>query len=205
MQALPLEAFPFFSEGRRSVHRDGHVEVAKAYYSVPPEYLGHELWARWDSKLVRIFDKDLKQVTVHCRVLPGRFHTLREHLDHRKISGVERGAEYLLSRAFRIGPSTGRWAKAMFDARGIEHPGDAGTSLDGGQAARRSAGTRHGIRSEFRMLPAPDLAGTMPEFFQKTRSRRLHPGRSADPPAFGISGSASCFIQTTTLNHKGAF
>ena len=120
LQALPLETFPFFSEGRRSVHRDGHIEVAKAYYSVPPEYLGHELWARWDSKLVRIFGKDLKQVAVHCRVLPGRFHTLREHLDNRKISGVERGAEYLLSRAFRIGPSTGRWAKAMFDARGIE-------------------------------------------------------------------------------------
>ncbi len=120
LQVLPLEAFPFFSEGRRSVHRDGHIEVAKAYYSVPPEYLGHELWARWDSKLVRIFGKDLKQVAVHCRVLPGRFHTLREHLDNRKISGVERGAEYLLSRAFRIGPSTGRWAKAMLDVRGIE-------------------------------------------------------------------------------------
>ncbi len=32
---------------------------------------------------------------------PGRFHTLREHLDDRKISGVERGAEYLLSQSLQ--------------------------------------------------------------------------------------------------------
>ena len=36
---LPLEPFPSFREARRTVHRDGHVEVDRAYYSVPPEYL----------------------------------------------------------------------------------------------------------------------------------------------------------------------
>lgn len=120
LQKLSLESFPFFNEGRRSVHRDGHVEVDKAYYSVPPEYLGHELWARWDLRMVRIYNMDLKQVAVHCRVLPGRFHTLREHLDDKKISAVERGAEFLLARAFRIGPAVGRWASAMLEARGVE-------------------------------------------------------------------------------------
>jgi len=120
LQKLPLEAFPFFDEGPRNVHRDGHVEVAKAYYSVPPEYLGYKLWARWDLRMVRIYDKDFNQVAIHCRVLPGRFRTLREHLDDKKISAVERGAEYLLAKAFRIGPSVGRWAKAMLDARGVE-------------------------------------------------------------------------------------
>src|SRR5262245_48529042 len=38
---LPVERFANFREARRTVHRDGHVEVDKAYYSVPPEYLGH--------------------------------------------------------------------------------------------------------------------------------------------------------------------
>ena len=37
---LSLERFPCFQEGRRVVSRDGHVAVDKAYYSVPPEYLG---------------------------------------------------------------------------------------------------------------------------------------------------------------------
>ncbi len=54
---LPVERFPFFHESRRTVHRDGHVEVDKAYYSAPPEYLGRELWARWDGHTVRLFNR----------------------------------------------------------------------------------------------------------------------------------------------------
>ena len=41
---LPLEPFPSFHEERRTVHRDGHVEVKRAYYAVPPEYLAREVW-----------------------------------------------------------------------------------------------------------------------------------------------------------------
>src|SRR5205807_1644755 len=44
---LPADRFPCFREGRRKVQRDGHVEVDKAYYSVPPEYLGRPVWVRW--------------------------------------------------------------------------------------------------------------------------------------------------------------
>ncbi|MBL8829810.1 MAG: hypothetical protein JNM18_22715 [Planctomycetaceae bacterium] len=36
---LPLESFSNFHEAQRKVNRDGHVEVAKAYYSASPEYL----------------------------------------------------------------------------------------------------------------------------------------------------------------------
>ena len=50
LMALPSERFPFFHEAERKVHRDGHVEVDKAYYSVPPEYLGHHVWVRWDTR-----------------------------------------------------------------------------------------------------------------------------------------------------------
>ncbi len=54
---LPLGPgrFPLFREGQRTVHRDGHVEVDKAYYSVPPEYVGRRVWVRWDGRLVRIY------------------------------------------------------------------------------------------------------------------------------------------------------
>ena len=120
LQPLPLEAFPCYQEGERAVHRDGHVEVAKAYYSVPPEYLGHKLWVRWDGRFVRIYNRRFEQIALHSRVQPGRFHTLRQHLDDRKISAVERGAEFLLRKAFRMGPAVGGWAKAMLDERGIE-------------------------------------------------------------------------------------
>jgi transposase len=43
---LPLEPFPSYHEGRRTVHRDGHVEVDRAYYAVPPEYLARQVWVR---------------------------------------------------------------------------------------------------------------------------------------------------------------
>ena len=67
------------------VHRDGHVEVAKAYYSVPPEYLGHKLWVRWDLRLVRIFNGRMEQIAVHVRQEPGRFSThARSHSSPRR-------------------------------------------------------------------------------------------------------------------------
>jgi transposase len=120
LQPLPTDTFPFYHEGRRKVHRDAHVEVARAYYSVPPEYLGREVWVRWDSRLVRIYNDRFEQITVHGRVEPGRFHTQRSHIEDAKISAVERGVEYLLEKATRIGRDAGCWAQAMIDARGIE-------------------------------------------------------------------------------------
>jgi transposase len=117
---LPAEPFPFYHEGKRKVHRDGHVEVAKSYYSVPPEYLGREVWVRWDSRLVRLFNGQFQQIAVHARVAPGKFNTSRSHLSDRKISAVERGAEYMLRKTISIGTEASLWAKAMLDTRGIE-------------------------------------------------------------------------------------
>lgn len=116
---LPVERFPFFHEAQRKVNRDGHVEVAKAYYSVPPEYLARTVWARWDARLVRIFNHRFEQIALHVRREPGRFSTLGEHLVPEKISGVERGAKWLLSKIRLIGNHSLAWAEAMLLARGI--------------------------------------------------------------------------------------
>ena len=117
---LPANRFPTFQEGRRKVNRDGHVEVAKAYYSVPPEYLGRVVWARWDSRLVRIFDDQMRQIAEHIRVEPGRFSTNPQHISSRKISGIERGATWMLNKVSLVGPCSSRWAEAMLARRGIE-------------------------------------------------------------------------------------
>jgi transposase len=118
---LPLAPFPSFQEGRRTVHPDGHVEVKRAYYAVPPEYLGREVWARWDAHLVRIFNEHMEPIIVHARQEPGRFRTPPEVIAARKISMVERGAEWLLGRVrSRLGRHSTAWAEAMIEARGIE-------------------------------------------------------------------------------------
>jgi transposase len=119
LQALPVERFPFFHEAQRSVHRDGHVEVAKAYYSVPPEYLGRLVWVRWDARLVRIFDAGMQQITIHARREPGQFSTQSSHIASEKINSVERGAAWMLSKAALIGPGAERWAKATVEACGV--------------------------------------------------------------------------------------
>jgi transposase len=120
LRPLPLERFPFFEEGQRSVHRDGHVEVAKAYYSLPPEYPGCSVWVRWDSRLVHIFNERMEPIIVHARREPGQFSTLPAHLSPKKISKTERGTVWLLTQVRTIGPESARWAEAMLQARGIE-------------------------------------------------------------------------------------
>jgi transposase len=117
---LPAGRFPCFEEGKRTVNRDGHVEVAKAYYSVPPEHLGRTVWVRWESRLVRIFDDRMRQITEHVRVEPGLFSTNPGHISSRKISGIERGTAWMLNKVSCIGPRSSQWGQAMLARRGIE-------------------------------------------------------------------------------------
>jgi transposase len=117
---LPVERFPFFHEARRAVLRDGYVEVDKAYYSAPPEYVGRRVWARWDSRLVRLFNDRWEQLAVHARTEPGRFCTNPRHIPREKVSAVERGTDALLRQVAAIGPHAGEWSAAMVQARGVE-------------------------------------------------------------------------------------
>lgn len=120
LQPLPADRFPFFHKAQRQVSRDGHIEVDKAYYSVPPEYLGRPVWVRWDARTIRVFNSRMEQIALHLHVEPGQFRTDRVHLADEKISAVERGAASMLTKARQIGDETARWAEAMIQARGIE-------------------------------------------------------------------------------------
>lgn len=120
LQPLPAERFPFFDEGQRKVSRDGHIAVAQSYYSVPLEYLTRTVWVRWDNHTVRVFNHRWEQIAMHARVEAGKFSTDAPHIASEKISGVERGAKYLLGKVQILGPQSARWAEAMLAARGIE-------------------------------------------------------------------------------------
>jgi hypothetical protein len=139
LRPLPECRFPTFEEGRRLVHRDAHIEVAKAYYSVPPEFVRRQVWARWDSRVVRIYDLQMQRVCTHVRKEPGQFSTKDEHILDRKIAGVERSTTWLLGRIDALmGRDASQWAQAVVQTRGIQghrvlqgllglsgkHPGD---------------------------------------------------------------------------------
>jgi transposase len=115
---LPADIFPVFSEAPRKVHRDGYVELEKAYYSVPPEYVGRQVWARWEARLVRIYNLRMEQIALHSRSEPGKFQTDPNHVDDRKRCVIERGVEWLLDRARCLGKYSGTWAEQMIRQRG---------------------------------------------------------------------------------------
>ena len=120
LRPLPAGLFPCFQEAPRRVHRDGYVEVAKAYYSVPPEYVRRQVWARWDAKLVRVFNERMEAIAVHARQEPGRFGTDPAHLHAHKRTLIEKGAEWILDRCRLLGRSASAWAQALYQQRGAE-------------------------------------------------------------------------------------
>jgi transposase len=166
LAALPESLFPSFTEARRKVHRDGHVEFGKAYYSVPPEYLGREVWVRGESRVVRILNHRQEAIALHARAEPGRFATSEAHLHAHKRSGVERGAQYWLERCRLIGPHTAAWAEAFLAQRGVyglralqgvvalakQHPADA---LEHAAATAKRRGVWR-LRDLRRLLTAGD-------------------------------------------------
>jgi transposase len=121
LSPLPIERFPFFRERKHSVHRDGHVQVDGAYYSVPIEHYRREVWVRWDSRLVRIFNHEMEEIRVHAKQQhQGRFSTHPADIAPEKISRMEHGTEWLLKRAGCIGEHADLWAQEVIRARGVE-------------------------------------------------------------------------------------
>jgi hypothetical protein len=110
--------FPVFEEARRTVHRDGYVEFKRAYYSVPPEYVGRTVWVRQEARLLRVHNPRRELIALHTLADPGKFATDPAHLHRQKRHIIERGVEYLLDRCRLLGPLTGSWAQAMHQARG---------------------------------------------------------------------------------------
>jgi hypothetical protein len=119
LQALPAFLFPCYQEARRSVNRDSFVEVQKAYYEAPPEYIGHRLWVRWDSRCVRLFNERMEQVQIHTRIEPGKFSRI---LGAAGLSApVLSSCRHWIGRAGLLGERCGQqWAQAAVDARGPE-------------------------------------------------------------------------------------
>src|SRR5207237_542665 len=78
----------------------------------------HQVWVRWDSRCVRIFNQRMEQIQIHTRVEPGRFSPVlgAGGLHAPVISSCR----YWISRAGVLGEECGQWAQGAFDLRGAE-------------------------------------------------------------------------------------
>ena len=109
--SLPYDV-PVFAKVK--VHRDFHVEVGRALYSAPKEYLGAYLDARADSALVKLFHRGVL-VKTHPRQQPGRRVTDPADLPAEKTTYALRDVASLAKTARRHGDAIGIYADRLLD------------------------------------------------------------------------------------------
>ena len=109
--SLPYDV-PAFT--RVKVHRDFHVEIGRALYSAPKEYLGCHLDARADSVLVKLFHRG-QLVKAHPRQEPGRRVTDPADLPAEKTAYAMRDVASLAAAARRHGDAIGVYAGRLLD------------------------------------------------------------------------------------------
>ena len=119
LQPLPLEPFRYYRYGTRSVHLDGCVEVAAAYYSVPPGWISRRVDVQWNDLHVRVLD-------------PKTGALLREHLrtrrGHHRVDETDRPQRTpaktlaLLDVARTAGPSIGALCDHLHRTEGLLAP-----------------------------------------------------------------------------------
>ena len=96
------------------VHRDFHVEVGRALYSAPKEYLGCHLDARADTALVKLFHHG-QLVKTHPRQQPGLRVTDPADLPAEKTTYAMRDVAALARAARRHGDAIGVYAERLLD------------------------------------------------------------------------------------------
>lgn len=96
------------------VHRDHHIEVAKALYSVPGNLIGERVDVRADRHLVRISLRG-RPVKTHPRQQPGRRVTDPADLPDGTAVYALRDIGHLCRMAAEHGPAVGDYATALLD------------------------------------------------------------------------------------------
>jgi transposase len=96
------------------VHRDHHIEVAKALYSIPGNLIGQRVEVRADRSLVRVYARG-QLVKVHPRQQPGRRITDPDDLPAERTAYAMRDLEALRRLAAGHGPAIGAFAEMLLD------------------------------------------------------------------------------------------
>ncbi len=111
---VPAAAYdvPVFT--RAKVHRDFHVEVAKALYSLPVQWIGQYLDARADSELVKLYARG-QLVKTHPRQRPGGRSTDRADLPAERAGYAMRDLTALIAVCAGHGECIGIYAERLLD------------------------------------------------------------------------------------------
>jgi transposase len=113
---LPAPAAPYDVPvyATAKVHRDHHIEVAKALYSIPGNLIGTQVEVRADRNLVRVSYRG-QVVKVHPRQPPGGRVTDPADLPAERTAYAMRDLDHLRRLAAGHGPAIGAYADAILD------------------------------------------------------------------------------------------
>lgn len=96
------------------VHRDHHVEIGKALYSVPSAYIGAQVQVRADSQQVKLFHRG-QLIKTHPRQRPGGRHTDPGDLPAERVGYAMRDLERLQRNADQHGHHIGIYVHRLMD------------------------------------------------------------------------------------------
>lgn len=117
LRPLPDKPYQFATWRRAKVHRDYHVQIDRAFYSVPYRLVGATVDVRLSAATVEIFEHG-QLVAAHLRAdRPGRFQTLAAHRAPQHNAMTERTRHQIQRRAETIGPATAAMVAAQFERK----------------------------------------------------------------------------------------
>jgi transposase len=106
LRPLPRSRYEFGEWRRAKVHPDYHVEVKRAYYSVPYRLIGQRVDVRITASAVEIFHRGTR-VAAHPRARErARRSTRAEHRPEGHVAVIEQSLTRVFERAEHIGPAT---------------------------------------------------------------------------------------------------
>ena len=115
LQSLPTTCFEYYSVLERRVHLDAHIEVAGAYYSAPPRYVGRKVIVHAGRLWLRIIDEKTKQC---IREHPITHKGSRRTNDDDRPKQTPRAILDLVESIARSGPSCATFAQTLVEQNG---------------------------------------------------------------------------------------
>jgi hypothetical protein len=112
--AAPTQPYDTPTWGVAKVHRDHHIQVAKALYSIPGALIGEQVTVRVDSRLVKVLFRG-QVVKIHPKQPPGRRSTDEADLPSEVTVYALRDLDKLQAMAARHGQAIGAYAAALLD------------------------------------------------------------------------------------------
>ena len=112
--AAPTERYDTPKWTVAKVHRDHHIQVAKALYSIPGALIGETVTVRVDSRLLKVWFRG-QVVKIHPRQAPGSRSTDEADLPSEKTVYAMRDLDKLQRMAARHGEAIGTYAAVLLD------------------------------------------------------------------------------------------